>query len=233
MTGSDPTQRLVVRPVPALVPRLALALGATVLALLAPVPWVPLLALGAAVALARAGDGAAWRAAGLLGLVTIAATLIVTPFTLVVLAGVPQAQAVAVAAAFAVRLAAIAFVGVAVTATLPPRAWLAGLRRAPRLALALLVTFRQVPEIAADAARIRRAQRGRGLLAGRQRWRPLALFVPLVARSLERADRLGRALVLAGWGKGRARPLVTARYRLWDVALLALGAALAVAPALL
>ena len=57
------------------------------------------------------------------------------------------------------------------------------------LALALSLTLRLIPLIAAEAALVREAQRARGLER-----RPLALFVPLIVRVLKMADDLGEAI---------------------------------------
>lgn len=214
--------------VPHVVPRLVLAVGAMIGALLLPLWLLPFLALAAGVALWRSKDAASMRAAGWMGLTIILFTLVVTPFWLTFLAGLVFADALLLAGALAVRLTTVVFIGIALTASVPPFAWLAALRRYPRLAMALTLTFRQVPEFAQDAVRMRTAQRGRGLLVGRRRMRPLVFLVPLFTRAVERADRLSMALVLAGWGEGTPRPVRVPKWTPMDGVWILAGSAVAV-----
>lgn len=194
------------------VPRLVLAMGAMVGALLLPLWLLPFLAIAAGLALWHCKDAASLRAAGWMGLTVIFFTLLVTPLWLVFWAEIVLANALLLSASLAVRLTTVVFIGVAFTAAVPPFAWLAALRRFPRLGMALTLTFRQVPEFAQDATRMRAAQQGRGLLVGHRRFRPLVFLVPLFTRAMERADRLSMALVLAGWGRRKARPVMVPRW---------------------
>lgn len=201
---------------PAVLPRLLLGIGAAAAALTLPVWVAGVVLLGAAQPLARRGDRgmlrmAAWAVAGF-SLVTV----LVTPLWLHLLVSIPFEVATRTALALLVRLDAVLVVGLALSVVLPPVAWLAATRRFPRIGLALALTFRQVPELAAETARVRRVQRARGLLTGSPLG-PRALIVPVVTRSLERAERLGETLVLSGWTGGRpAHPVVRNRYRASD-----------------
>lgn len=216
---------------PMLFPRFLLAAGATMVALLAPlwaVPWVALVA-GAVIGLSGKGGVSSVRSAGLLGLVVILVTLGFTPVWLVFLAGVGWEHAFLVAGPLAVRLTSVLFVGLAFKQVTSPACWLVSLRGSPRLALSLMVTFRQLPELAEDARRLRRVQQARGLFVRRRWGDPSVLLVPLFSRALDRADRLSAALLLAGWGQGRAVPVRTPQARPWDLVLAAGGLLLAVA----
>lgn len=193
-------------------------------ALTAPLVVAALVAPVAAFVLLGRGGPAAARGAGAMALGLVAATLVVQSLVLVVGTGASWSFAVAVSVAFAVRLGALLIAMLALAAVLPARAWLAGLRRTPRLALLLSLTFRQVPDLAADAERIRQVQRARGLLAGRRHRAPTALLVPLVTRALDRADRMGRALALAGWGPTAVSPVVRPVWRPLDALWILLGA---------
>lgn len=212
-------------------PRLVLAAGATMVALVAPILWVPLLALGAGWVLWRVRsheqDADPLRSAGRIGLMILVATVLVTPVWLVLLASVSWSDAAWVAGALAVRLSAVFFIGFAFTAAISPACWFASLRRFPRLALALMLTLRQIPEFAQDSVRLRAAQQGRGLLVGMRSWRPLVFLVPLFSRGLERAQRLSTALLLAGWGQGDSRPVATARAKGSDASYVVAGLLLA------
>ncbi len=196
-------------------PRLVLAAGATLVALLAPILLVPLVAVGAGFVLWRLqdieADGTPLRSAGSIGLTILVTTFLVTPVWLVLLVGVQWIPALLVSGALAVRLSAVFFIGFAFTAAVSPACWFASLHRFPRLALALMLTMRQIPEFTQDSVRLRAAQQGRGLLVGRRAWRPLVFLVPLFSRGLERADRLSTALLLSGWGQAKARPVAAAR----------------------
>lgn len=190
--------------------------------------WAPgLLLIGAAIALFISGDRSAIRSAVMIIAALSVATVAFTPLWLHLFAGVSLEQAVQVALTLAVRLAAMLAIGLALAAALPPVAWLASTRRFPRLGLVLTLTFRQVPELAAETDRIRRAQRARGLLLGPRLTHPVGIVVPLVVRSLERAGRTGEALTLAGWTEGRPATIVVRPARgwrdvLWSIAGLAL-----------
>lgn len=216
---------------PLLWPRVVLAVGATAVALLAPLWWVPLLWLGPLWVLWRVrlrDDDVSLLRSGLwLGGLLFLATLVVTPLWLVVLAGVAWVQAVQVAAALAVRLLAVFLVGFAFTAWVKPASWLASLRSFPRLGLLLTLTLRQLPEFAQDSVRLRAAQQGRGLLVGHRRWRPFVFLVPLFSRAFERSDRISMALILSGWGQGKARPVRRPRLQAVDPVLALGGLALA------
>lgn len=208
-------------------PRLVLALGAAAAALVSGVHVAALVGVAALLPLRRSADAGLLRATRMTVVAVTAATLLFTPLWLHLLVGVPERAAFHVGLALALRLDAVLLVGLALTATLPPVAWLAATRRFPRLGLALTLTFRQVPELAAESERIRKAQRARGL-AGAHLWsRPLAVAVPLVVRSLERAERMGTALTLAGWTGGVPKTrVVKARWGMDDVLWLLLGTGL-------
>lgn len=218
---------------PAVTPRLALSIAAAIAALAGPLPLAPVVTAAAAFVIARRGDGPVVRGAGwtLIGLSL--GTMVLTPLWLHLLADVPLRTAVEVAAAFAVRLGAVLASGFALGVAVRPRTWIAATRRWPTVGLALALTVRQVPELAADAARIRLAQRARGLHLGWGAWRPRAVAIPLVQRGLDRADRLAHALTLAGWGSKGRRPLRRTRFAALDLAWVALAVGLLAASGLL
>lgn len=125
-------------------------------------------------------------------------------------------------------------VATTLSATTTAEAWsalLAPLARVfgPRVHTALLqlqITFRMGPLLAHEATRVRLSQelrglRARGSLAARARSvRPL--FVPVLAATLLRADRLAMLLVARGYRPGTPRPyLPGARFRLADGAVVA------------
>jgi energy-coupling factor transporter transmembrane protein EcfT len=203
---------------PLLFPRALLALGATVLALVGPLWLAPVVAVAAGMllwAVSAPRDGAL-RAVGWMGGMVLGFSLVLTPLTLVLLAGVGFSHAVWVSGALAVRLCAVVFIASAFKQAVSPAMVLSSLRWSPRLALALMVTLRQLPELTEDAVRLRRVQQARGLLVSRWGWRPMVFLVPLFSRSLARADRLSEALLLSGWGESRRRPLRPSRARLQD-----------------
>lgn len=204
-----------------------LGAGAAAVALTGSLGLAGVVALGALWPLRARGDAALLRGAlSMVGMLTLA-TLVLTPTWLHLLAGVAERAAFRTGLALAVRLDAVLLVGLALAAALPPVAWLAATRRFPRLGLVLTLTFRQVPELAAETERIRRAQRARGLASGPLVLRPVSVMVPVVVRSLERAERMGAALVLAGWtgGRGGTR-VVVARWGGGDVLWALLGSGL-------
>ena len=106
-------------------------------------------------------------------------------------------------AAAAVLLRVAALVGLALAVTLSTRSsdliavceqalrplQRLGLLDAGRVALALALTLRFVPEIWRHYQEIREAQAARGLVR-----HPLALIVPLVVRTLKRADQVAQAI---------------------------------------
>lgn len=212
-------------------PRFVFAVGATVVALLAPLWVVPAVAMGSGVAilLASRDRAASARSAGLLGLVVLLVTLVVTPVWLVLLAGVGWRHAFFVAGPLAVRLTTVLFVGWAFKEVTSPASWLVSLRRFPRLALSLMVTFRQLPELGEDARRLHRVQQARGLLVRRRMIDPSVFLVPLFSRALDRADRLSAALLLAGWGQGKAVPVRMPRSRPRDIVFASAGILLVLA----
>jgi biotin transport system permease protein len=105
------------------------------------------------------------------------------------------------AAAAGLRLLALVLAALAVTLTtqasdlldaleralapLERRGWL----RADRVGLAVALVLRFVPEIAGQAAALREAQAARGLRAN-----PVTLIVPLIVRTLIRADAVAEAI---------------------------------------
>lgn len=201
---------------PTLFPRLLLALAATAVALVAPLWAAASLAALAAFVLLRHGTGDTARAAGWMVIGLSAATILMQTLILALALDRGWVQSAAVGASFSVRLGAVLLVATATSVVLPPRAWLASLARFPRLALLLTLVFRQVPDVAAEAERVKRAQKARGLLVGRT-VPALASVAPVMSRTLERADRMGRVLYLSGWGRPRRDPLVRPMFQMVDL----------------
>lgn len=105
------------------------------------------------------------------------------------------------AAGAALRLASLVMLGMLVTLTTPLSAMMdvvtlvmrplerLGLVRAERVSLAFGLTLRMVPELYAQWSQIREAQAARGLES-----HPVALIVPMLVRTLKRADEMAEAI---------------------------------------
>jgi len=105
------------------------------------------------------------------------------------------------AAAAMLRLAALVLLGLLVTLTTPIAAMMdvvttllrplerLGLLRAERVSLAFGITMRMVPELYIQWNQIREAQAARGLES-----HPVALIVPMLVRTLKRADDMAEAI---------------------------------------
>ncbi len=105
------------------------------------------------------------------------------------------------AAAAMLRLAALVLLGLLVTLTTPIAAMMdvvttllrplerLGLLRAERVSLAFGMTMRMVPELYTQWNQIREAQAARGLES-----HPVALIVPMLVRTLKRADDMAEAI---------------------------------------
>ncbi|MEH3144735.1 MAG: energy-coupling factor transporter transmembrane protein EcfT [Methylobacterium frigidaeris] len=74
------------------------------------------------------------------------------------------------------------------------RGWI----RADRVGLAVALVLRFVPEIAGQAAALREAQAARGVRTG-----PVTLIVPLIVRTLVRADAVAEAIDARGYPPGK------------------------------
>lgn len=106
-----------------------------------------------------------------------------------------------VASAAMLRLAALVLLGLLVTLTTPLSAMMdvvtvllhplerLGLLRAERVSLAFGMTMRMVPELYIQWNQIREAQAARGLES-----HPVALIVPMLVRTLKRADDMAEAI---------------------------------------
>ncbi|MBW3581700.1 MAG: energy-coupling factor transporter transmembrane protein EcfT [Euryarchaeota archaeon] len=210
---------------PTVFPRILLAAAATLVALIGPAWGVAVVAAAAGIGLVRSGAHATARTTGWMVLGLVAATIVFQAAILVPFVGLGWLEALGVGAAFSARLGTVLLVTSLLAVALPPRAWLASLARFPRLGLLFTLVFRQVPDMAAEAERVRRAQRARGLLIGRL-VPALATVVPVMSRTLERADRMGRVLLLAGWGRPRREPLVRPRFHVVDIVWMGLAVAL-------
>ncbi|HYE00379.1 MAG TPA: energy-coupling factor transporter transmembrane protein EcfT [Alphaproteobacteria bacterium] len=112
-------------------------------------------------------------------------------------------------AAAALRFLALLAAALLVTSTTTVSAMTAALERAlaplrplgvspEGVALALSLAIRLIPLLMAEAGRVREAQRARGLDRS-----PVALFVPLVVRTLRIAEELAEALDARGHEPGR------------------------------
>jgi biotin transport system permease protein len=105
------------------------------------------------------------------------------------------------AAAAMLRLASLVMLGLLVTLTTPLSAMMdvvtvvmrplerLGLVRAERVSLAFGMTLRMVPELYSQWNQIREAQAARGLES-----HPVALIVPMLVRTLKRADDMAEAI---------------------------------------
>lgn len=105
------------------------------------------------------------------------------------------------ASAAMLRLAALVLLGLLVTLTTPLSAMMdvvtvllhplerLGLLRAERVSLAFGMTMRMVPELYIQWNQIREAQAARGLES-----HPVALIVPMLVRTLKRADDMAEAI---------------------------------------
>lgn len=106
-----------------------------------------------------------------------------------------------IAVAAMLRLASLLLLGLLVTLTTPLAAMMdvvtsvlrplerLGLLRAERVSLAFGMTLRMVPELYAQWIQIREAQAARGLES-----HPVALIVPMLVRTLKRADDMAEAI---------------------------------------
>ncbi|AMG89856.1 MULTISPECIES: energy-coupling factor transporter transmembrane component T family protein [Bordetella] len=174
----------------------ALALAGVGLFLLS--DWRVLAAVlaGAALLVWRSGVGAAawWRQTRGLALIVLAVGLFTG-----LMQGWPHAAVVVL------RVAALIGLAMAVTLTTPVPALIdaceralrpaerLGLLNAAQVALALALALRFIPEIWRNYQEIREAQAARGLGA-----HPLALLVPLVVRTLKRAEEVAQAIDARG-----------------------------------
>ncbi|MGY0657752.1 CbiQ family ECF transporter T component [Bordetella bronchiseptica] len=174
----------------------ALALAGVGLFLLS--DWRALAAVlaGAALLVWRSGVGAAawWRQTRGLALIVLAVGLFTG-----LMQGWPHAAVVVL------RVAALIGLAMAVTLTTPVPALIGaceralrpaerlGLLNAAQVALALALALRFIPEIWRNYQEIREAQAARGLGA-----HPLALLVPLVVRTLKRAEEVAQAIDARG-----------------------------------
>ena len=174
----------------------ALALAGVGLFLLS--DWRVLAAVlaGAALLVWRSGVGAAawWRQTRGLALIVLAVGLFTG-----LMQGWPHAAVVVL------RVAALIGLAMAVTLTTPVPALIdaceralrpaerLGLLNAAQVALALALALRFIPEIWRNYQEIREAQAARGLGA-----HPLALVVPLVVRTLKRAEEVAQAIDARG-----------------------------------
>ncbi|AZW13851.1 energy-coupling factor transporter transmembrane component T family protein [Bordetella bronchiseptica] len=174
----------------------ALALAGVGLFLLS--DWRVLAAVlaGAALLVWRSGVGAAawWRQTRGLALIVLAVGLFTG-----LMQGWPHAAVVVL------RVAALIGLAMAVTLTTPVPALIdaceralrpaerLGLLNAAQVALALSLALRFIPEIWRNYQEIREAQAARGLGA-----HPLALLVPLVVRTLKRAEEVAQAIDARG-----------------------------------
>ncbi|AOB27927.1 MULTISPECIES: energy-coupling factor transporter transmembrane component T family protein [Bordetella] len=151
---------------------------------------------GAALLVWRSGVGAAawWRQTRGLALIVLAVGLFTG-----LMQGWPHAAVVVL------RVAALIGLAMAVTLTTPVPALIdvceralrpaerLGLLNAAQVALALALALRFIPEIWRNYQEIREAQAARGLGA-----HPLALLVPLVVRTLKRAEEVAQAIDARG-----------------------------------
>ncbi|WP_439811382.1 energy-coupling factor transporter transmembrane protein EcfT [Bordetella bronchiseptica] len=151
---------------------------------------------GAALLVWRSGVGAAawWRQTRGLALIVLAVGLFTG-----LMQGWPHAAVVVL------RVAALIGLAMAVTLTTPVPALIdvceralrpaerLGLLDAAQVALALALALRFIPEIWRNYQEIREAQAARGLGA-----HPLALLVPLVVRTLKRAEEVAQAIDARG-----------------------------------
>ncbi|WP_033468976.1 energy-coupling factor transporter transmembrane component T family protein [Bordetella bronchiseptica] len=174
----------------------ALALAGVGLFLLS--DWRALAAVlaGAALLVWRSGVGAAawWRQTRGLALIVLAVGLFTG-----LMQGWPHAAVVVL------RVAALIGLAMAVTLTTPVPALIdaceralrpaerLGLLNAAQVALALALALRFIPEIWRNYQEILEAQAARGLGA-----HPLALLVPLVVRTLKRAEEVAQAIDARG-----------------------------------
>lgn len=122
-------------------------------------------------------------------------------FLLLIGAYVAWAQGWLAAAAAMLRLAAMVMFGLLVTLTTSLSAMMdvvsrllkplerLGLLRAERVALAFGMTLRMVPELYSQWNQIREAQAARGLES-----HPIAMIVPMLVRTLKRADEMAEAI---------------------------------------
>lgn len=122
-------------------------------------------------------------------------------FLLLIGAYVAWAQGWLAAAAAMLRLAAMVMLGLLVTLTTSLSAMMdvvsrllkplerLGLLRAERVALAFGMTLRMVPELYSQWNQIRESQAARGLES-----HPIAMIVPMLVRTLKRADEMAEAI---------------------------------------
>jgi energy-coupling factor transport system permease protein len=133
-----------------------------------------------------------------------------------------------IAARNALRLTTLALAFVAYALLLDHDRLLASVGFARRSALAAALATRLVPTLERDAVGLAEAVRGRGLpvegIRGRGR-----LLSPLVAGSLERANRLAEAMEARGFGRAGRTRAPRAAWSGLDVAVVPLALALVVA----
>ena len=133
-----------------------------------------------------------------------------------------------IAARNALRLTALSLAFVAYALLLDHDRLLASVGFARRSALAAALATRLVPTLERDAAGLAEAVRGRGVavegIRGRGR-----LLSPLVAGSLERANRLAEAMEARGFGRGGRTQAPRTAWTSLDRAVIPLALALVVA----
>lgn len=138
-------------------------------------------------------------------------------------------EAAAAAAALGARVIAIVSIGVVFAQTTDPTRLVDALvqqaRLPDRFAYGALAAYQAVPRLSQDLATLRQARRIRGLARS---WHP-RLLVGLLVRAIRHADQLAMAMDARAFGSGPRTTFRPSRWRWFDMAVTACGAAILVA----